>query len=132
MRTKVMTSGEIAEKMKSGELKYGPIRHQLLPSDLRQRIDRLYKSIGHLLYQGDAAAWELGFMRDTNPHREVTLWEAIAEVFEHWMQNHPGEKQRQLVGELCSISFNGIFERETKRTQVLREKLRAALNKRGL
>ena len=51
----------------------GPIRHESLPPDLLGQIRAVYDVIGPYLGM-TLEEFEIGFMRDMHPEREVALW----------------------------------------------------------
>ena len=75
------------KNVKLGDIKLGPIQHQTLPADLIERI-RSYKKI---LGAADPVSIDEavdGFRRDLNPDKEVTIWERIAHIFQHFTDSH--------------------------------------------
>jgi len=59
------------------DLKFGPIRHPVLPDDFIERI----KAFKKILSDFDAVSLEQtvdNFKRDTNPESELLIWERIA------------------------------------------------------
>ena len=54
----------------------GPIQHQNLSPDLVKELKHLYDHIGHYV-QPTLEQWELGFMRDLRPEREIEVWKVI-------------------------------------------------------
>ena len=90
-------------------LRLGPIRHESLPPDLLGQIRAVYDVIGP--YVGmTLEQFEIGFMRDMHPEREVALWCRIAKA---WLAYHedvlgnetlPNEEERKLLGALVAIS----------------------------
>jgi hypothetical protein len=80
-----------------------------LPPDLLGQIRAVYDVIGP--YVGmTLEQFEIGFMRDMHPEREVALWCGIAKA---WLAYHegflgnetlPDEEERKLLGALVAIS----------------------------
>ena len=90
-------------------LRLGPIRHKSLPPDLLGQIRAVYDVIGR--YVGmTLEQFEIGFMRDMHPEREVALWCRIAKAWlayhEDFLENKtlPDEEERKLLGALVAIS----------------------------
>jgi hypothetical protein len=91
------------------ELRPGPIRHGSLPPDLLGQIKAVYEVIGPYIGM-TLEQFEIGFMRDMHPAREVALWCRIAKA---WLAYHedslgnealPIEEERKLLGALVAIS----------------------------
>src|SRR5215472_17997151 len=90
-------------------LRLGPIRHKSLPPDLLGQIKAVYDVIGP--YVGmTLEQFQIGFMRDMHPEREVSLWCRIAKAWlayhEDYLGNEtlPDEEERKLLGALVAIS----------------------------
>lgn len=91
------------------ELRPGPIRHESLLPELLEQIKAVYDVIGP--YSGMALEqFEIGFMRDMHPDREIAVWCRIAKA---WLAYHedylgnktvPIEEERKLLGALVAIS----------------------------
>jgi hypothetical protein len=90
-------------------LRPGPIRHESLPPDLLGQIRAVYDVIGPYLGM-TLEQFEIGFMWDMHPEREVALWSGIAKA---WLAYHedflgnetlPKEEERKLLGALVAIS----------------------------
>jgi hypothetical protein len=90
-------------------LRLGPIRHKSLPPDLLGQIRAVYDVIG-LHIDMTLEQFEVDFMRDMRPEREVSLWCRIAKA---WLAYHedflgnetlPNEEERKLLGALVAIS----------------------------
>jgi hypothetical protein len=91
------------------ELRPGPIRRQSLPTDLLEYVEAVYDVIGPYLGM-TCEEFEVGFMRDANPSREVAVWCNITAA---WIAYHdkymgdemlPDEDERKLVSALAAIS----------------------------
>jgi hypothetical protein len=90
-------------------LRPGPIRHETLPAQLLEQIQAVFDVIGP--YLGiPLEQFEVGFMRDAHPEREVALWFRIAKAWlayrEDFLGNQalPTEEARKLLGALIAIS----------------------------
>ena len=90
-------------------LRLGPIRHKSLPPDLLAQIRAVYDVIGPYLDM-TLEQFEIDFMRDMHPEREVALWCRISKA---WLAYHedflgnetlPSEEERKLLGALVAIS----------------------------
>jgi hypothetical protein len=108
------------EKVNPDDLKPGPIRH---PGGLDQVLTKwarsLYERIGFHLYPS-FEQWELGFMRDAQPQREMFVWEAIAAAYETYLKDHPGCDKEIVATTLAGLSAGGTFDTETPETDTLR------------
>ena len=102
------------------ELKNGPIRHPTgLDPFLTVWARVLFNRVGYHLYPA-FEKWELGFMRDAHPGREMFVWEGIARAYEAYLSDHPQCDSQAIVGNLAVISSGGGFEQETEETENLR------------
>jgi hypothetical protein len=90
-------------------LRPGPIRHESLPPELLDRIRAVYEVIGPYLGT-NLEQFEVDFMRDAHPHREVNVWIRITKA---WLAYHedflanktlPDEQERKLLAALTAIS----------------------------
>jgi len=91
------------------KLRPGPIRHGSLPQELLDQIRAVFEVID--LHIGmTLEEFEIGFMRDMHPQREVALWFRIAKA---WLAYHedflgnktlPNEEEGKLLGALIAIS----------------------------
>jgi len=106
-----MNEPEIVDPRK---LRPGPIRHESLPPELLDQIRAVFEVIGPYIGM-TLEEFEIGFMRDMHPQREVTLWFRIAKA---WLAYHedflgnkilPKEEEGKLLGALIAIS-SGIEE----------------------
>jgi hypothetical protein len=97
------------EYVDPSQLRPGPIRHESLPPDLLGLIKAIYDVIGRHIDM-TLEQFEIGFMRDMHPEREVALWCGIAKAWlafhEDYLGNEtlPNEDERKLLGALVAIS----------------------------
>ncbi|PYJ06722.1 MAG: hypothetical protein DMF06_17545 [Verrucomicrobia bacterium] len=91
------------------KLKPGPIRHVDLPAQLLDQIGAAYKVLGPYL-DTTLEQFEVGFMRDMHPVREIAIWNRIAAA---WRSYHakflggkpqPKEEVKKIVGALVAHS----------------------------
>lgn len=97
------------EYIDPSKLRQGPIRHETLPPKLLDQIKVVFDLIGR--YTGmTLEEFEIGFMRDMHPEREVAIWCSIAAA---WLAYHKkylnGERlsddeERSLVAATIAIS----------------------------
>jgi hypothetical protein len=113
------------------DLKQGPIRHKQGLSPLLTELARgLFQRAGHYVYPS-FEQWELGFMRDLHPWREVLIWEAICRAYEAYLARHPeAENDQSIVPAMAAISAGGILEKEPEKSQELQDLFREAWGKR--
>jgi hypothetical protein len=91
------------------QLRPGPIRHKTLPPKLLEQVGAIFDVIGP--YTGmTLEQFEIGFMRDMHPDREVAVWCCITAA---WLAYHekflsdemlPDDEERKLLGALIAIS----------------------------
>ena len=90
-------------------LRLGPIRHKSLPPDLLAQIRAVYDVIGPYLDM-TLEQFEIDFMRDMHPEREVALWCRIAKAWLAYHEDFLGnatlsnEEERKMLGALMAIS----------------------------
>jgi hypothetical protein len=85
----------------------GPMRHDGLSEGLLAIARETYATVGHFI-QPTFEQWEMGFLRDTNPDRELALWQAMAESFTQRCQEmgrNPGTMSKDEFMEI----FNPIL-----------------------
>jgi hypothetical protein len=91
------------------QLRPGPIRHASLPPALLEPIQAVFDVIGPYIGM-TLEQFEIGFMRDMHPEREVALWCRITKAWlayhEDFLANEiqPDEEERKLLGALIAIS----------------------------
>jgi hypothetical protein len=76
------------ETIRLSDLKFGPIRHPVLPSDFIERI----KAFKKILSNFDTVSLEQtidNFKRDTDPESELVIWERIASTFQLDLSHNP-------------------------------------------
>jgi hypothetical protein len=128
----------MAKKKRSGEqrdvplddIKQGPIRHKKGLTPLLEGLARaIYAKVGHLVYP-TFEQWELGFMRDLHPWREILIWENIARTYDLYVAEHPeAANDEQIVSTIAVISTGHVSENETENEQELRRLYREANTK---
>ena len=95
--------------VKTSDIKDAPIRHESLPPKMLKTLGQLYDDVGRYV-QPTLEQWELGFMRDTHPEREVRVWCGIAMAWHIFHKRHTGyerlrdEEEKKLVSALSMIS----------------------------
>ena len=103
------------------KIKPGPLRHKQGLSPVLERIARgIYTKVGHFVYP-TFEQWELGFMRDMQPWREILVWETIARTSDLYRAKHPDANLEQVVGKAVSISLGHVSENESAMEKELRD-----------
>ncbi len=81
-----VTTGKV-EMVDPTKLKPGPIRHESL-DEADQAIARFtFAVLGHFQCP-TFEQWELGFLRDMHPRRELVIWLRFSIAFLRYMQTH--------------------------------------------
>ncbi len=84
-------------------LRPGPIRHEKLSPQLEEMARYTYRAVGRLITP-TYEQWELDFLRDTHPERELVLWMAIAGAFQKAVEDRPEMDQKAILGDLVAVS----------------------------
>jgi hypothetical protein len=97
------------ERVRLGDLQQGPIRHGSLPDDLLHYIKFVYDKVGHY-FDKTLEQWEVGFMRDAQPGREVAVWLRIIASWDLYHEKYvktelTDEQESKLIGTLVAISM---------------------------
>ena len=91
------------------QIRPGPIRNKSLSPELLDQIKAAFDVIGKYLGM-TLEEFEIGFMRDMHPEREVATWFRITKAWlayhEDFLANEtlPNEEERKLLGALFAIS----------------------------
>jgi hypothetical protein len=97
------------QRIDPSKIRSGPIRHESLPKQLLDRIGAVHKLIGAYLNMS-LEEFEVGFMRDAHPERELAVWCRIAAA---WLDYHEqfiedkvlsDAEEKKLLGALIQIS----------------------------
>jgi len=109
----------------------GPIRHKQGLSPLLTDLARnLFQRAGRYVHPS-FEQWELGFMRDMHPWREILVWEVICRAYEAYLARHPeAANVAKIIPALAAISAGGTLEKEPEKSQELQELYREAWGKR--
>ena len=97
------------EYVDPNELRPGPIRHESLPLHLLEHVQAVYDVIGPYL-NTTLEQFEVGFMRDADPKREVALWCNITSAWIAYHEKHlsddllPEYDENRLLRALIAIS----------------------------
>ena len=91
------------------QLRPGPIRNESLPPELLDQIKAVFDVIGPYINM-TLEQFEIGFMRDMHPEREVALWCGSTTAWLNYHQNYltseplPDDQERHMLGALVAIS----------------------------
>lgn len=97
------------EPVDLSKLKPGPIRHESLPPELLEHVQAIYDVVGPY-FDMTLEQFEIGFMRDAHPEREVAVWCSITAAWiayhEQYLDNEylPDEEEAKLITALIVIS----------------------------
>ena len=105
-----VSTGKLIE-VDADKIKTGPIRQQSLPEPLLQRVKAIHASIKHI-YGGVLEQFEIDFMRDSNPEKEVAVWERIVAAFRKVVTTMPDLDQKMVLRTLVAYSIDGLTPKE--------------------
>ena len=97
------------EHVDPGNLRPGPIRNESLPPELLEQIKAVFDVIGPYINM-TLEQFEIGFMRDMHPEREVALWCGITTAWLNYHEKYltsetlPDDQERHMLGALIAIS----------------------------
>jgi hypothetical protein len=112
------------------DIKPGPIQHKKGLSPLLEKLSRdTFAKVGHFVYP-TFEQWELGFMRDMHPWREILIWETIARTHDLYLAKHPDADMQQAVGTIILLSLGKVSENPTEAEEELRTLYGEARSKR--
>jgi hypothetical protein len=76
--------------VRADSLHCGNRKRDTLPPDLLERAEKVFSRAGNLI-QPNMEKWLDGFLRDQNPHKEIAIWERIADVTDKLLGHKPKE-----------------------------------------
>ena len=85
------------------------ICHEQLDPESEQVCRDLYGCIGHVI-EPSFEKWELSFLRDAHPERELEVWQTIAEAYRTYIAEHRDCNQRVAVNSFVAISMGAENE----------------------
>lgn len=97
------------ESVDPRRLKPGPIRHESLPAKLLEQIEAVHDVVGPYL-DISLEQFEVNFMRDSHPEKEVAVWCIITTAWIDYHEQHlddeylSAEEEKKLLGALILIS----------------------------
>ena len=96
-----VTTGKV-KMVDPANLKPGPIRHEALdPAD--QAIARFtFERLGHFQCP-TFEQWELGFLRDAHPDRELMLWLRASIAFARYLETHTQANVKKVHRDIVSL-----------------------------
>ena len=101
-----MSSEQNVQSIPISQIRPGRVRRELLTAQQEDLARQLYDICGHFV-QPTFEQWELMFLRDGNPARELLHWYIISETFVRLRRDCPDEAHRQLLGEIVLCSTGG-------------------------
>ena len=117
--------------VKLDELKPNRIIHESLSEDAVKRLRMIYNHVGYLL-SPTFEQFEIDFLRDVNPEREVNLWLGMSVCFVQYFKGKtPTEEDRkEVLGLLVQMSM-GVSpdDPRAKELQLVWERLRTRSRK---
>ena len=73
-----------------GPILKGSKSRKHLPNGLEERLQVVWRRIGHLIdWCNDANSWTKMFRSEARPYRETFYWEVVAEMVSDYMLDHP-------------------------------------------
>jgi hypothetical protein len=101
------------EEVPVADLKPGPIRYKALPKALLEQARWTYEVVGRLVKPA-FEQWELSFLRDLRPDRELAIWCKIANAYISFLARKGREPEtmtnevgKSLLSALLLISMGG-------------------------
>lgn len=93
------------------QIRSGRIRNTSLPQPLLDRVRAVHSKIRHV-YSLPLESFEIPFMRDREPEREVRVWESIAAGFEKVTAKMPELDQKMVLRTLLGYSMDSLTPEE--------------------
>jgi len=85
----------------------GPIQHASLPSVLLAQIREIYDYCKPYIPR-TLEAWEIDFMRDTNPNKEIAIWHNIIDHHKRYLHLRPTADAKDVLNVLLAISMGVV------------------------
>lgn len=92
-------------------IKQSRIKHPALSEALLPRIQAIHDRIRDV-YDVTLEQFEIAFMRDADPEREVTVWERIAAAFEKLTRAEPEFGRKMVLRTLLGYSMVALTDAE--------------------
>jgi hypothetical protein len=93
------------------KIRPGRIRQPSLPDALLKRIRAIHTAVKGV-YDQPLEQMELNFMRDSDPEREVALWERIVAAMSHASAAMPELDRKMILKTLLAYSMGGLTKKE--------------------
>jgi hypothetical protein len=116
IKAKIANTGEIKE-VDIDSLKTGPIRTTDFSDALLERIGVIHAIIKDVCCP-NLEQFEVGFMHDANPEREVARWERIAVAYEKVKAAVPALDGKAIMRTLLLYSMGGLSAEEKAKPDV--------------
>ncbi|MGV8130930.1 MAG: hypothetical protein ACP5N7_02395 [Candidatus Pacearchaeota archaeon] len=102
------------------DIQTGIIKHESLPEDLVVRIHNFKQKLGDVEPSSVEETIE-NFKEDTNPEKEILMWEAMAEVYEIITKNkdYPYNKRREIFKMLLIASSKEISNSDIENPELI-------------
>jgi hypothetical protein len=104
------TTGKTIE-VDADALKSGPIRHETISDDLLERVRVIYDGIRDF-YGSTLEQFEIGFMRDSHPEKEIAVWERILVATDIVTAAMPNLKRKMVLRTLLAYSMGALTAKE--------------------
>ncbi len=89
--------------VKISDLTAGPIRHEALTDKQLERVRLIYRCIGPFI-ETPFEQFELNFLRDMHPDREIHIWSCIALAHQKFLKQKPDASEAQV-----KLAFTGLL-----------------------
>ena len=98
--------GKVSTSELADLFKHSRICHDRLEPEWEQVCRDLYPVVGHYITD-TYEQWELGFLKDVHPDRELQVWQGIAKAFTKYRADHPDCDARTVVDLLAGLAAGG-------------------------
>ncbi len=103
-------TGELME-VDIDAIKRSPIRNPSLPDALLDRVRAIHERIRDA-YTVNLEQFEIGFMRDGHPEKQVAVWERISVAFEKVTKAMPELEKKLVLRTLLAYSMMALTAKE--------------------
>jgi hypothetical protein len=90
-------------RVKLSNLTAGPIRHEALTDKQLERARLIYACLGPFIGT-PFEQFELNFLRDMNPDKEIHIWSCIAVAHQKFLKRKPGVSEDE-----ARLAFTGLL-----------------------
>jgi hypothetical protein len=88
-------------------IRTGPIRHETISDDLLERVRVIYDGIKDF-YGSTLEQFEIGFMRDSHPEKEIAVWERILVAMDKVTAAMPRLERKMVLRTLLAYSMRAL------------------------